>query len=199
MGPFNHANAAIGRSWTLISKNLGNGGAPGNTYLGALGNALNFSNLCFAEDEEGLPGGWVPLHVEKGFKPEQNVISIFAGFSLINDGHLKQPPHHQAIKQQLLKIEPFTFYKGVSFGLRATLLASGAALGILKGEGFQTKQAFKQWLSDNLYRPEAGVPAAHPADTPVNVEVVAVGARLLPFYQAGELYYVTSVSVDEWK
>jgi hypothetical protein len=199
LGPFNEANAVIGRCWTLISKNLGNGGAVGSTYLGVQGNALNYSNLLFPEDEEGLPRGWQPLHVEKGFKPEESVVSIFAGFSLINDGHLKPRPFHRAVKQQLLKIEPFFFYKGVSFGLRATLLASSAALDVLVDEGFKTKQSFKQWLGENLYKPEGDAPALHPADTPVNVEIVAVGERKLPVCQAGEIYYATSTSVDEWK
>jgi hypothetical protein len=199
MGPFNEANAVIGRSWTLISKNLGNGGTLGSTYLGVAGNALNYSNLLFPEDEEGLPEGWQPLHVEKGFKPEESVVSIFAGFSLINDGHLKPKPFHQAVKQQLLKIEPFTFYKGVSFGLRATLLASGAALGLLAEEGFKTKQSFRQWLGANLYKPDGDAPAPHPVDTQVNVEIVALGERGLPFCQAGEIYYATSTSVDVWR
>ena len=199
LGPFNEANAVIGRSWTMISKNLGNGGAVGSTYLGVGGNALNYSNLLFPEDEEGLPEGWQPLHVEKGFKPEESVVSIFAGFSLINDGHLKPKPFHQAIKQQLSKIEPFVFYKGVSFGLRATLLGSGSAFQLLADEGFKTKQSFKQWLTENMYKPEAGAPAVHPADTPVNVELVAVGERKLPFAQAGEIYYATSTSVDAWR
>jgi hypothetical protein len=199
LGPFNEANAVMGRCWTLISKNLGNGGAVGSTYLGTCGNALNYSNLLFPEDEEGLPEGWQPLHVEKGFKSEDSVVSIFAGFSLINDGHLKPKPFHNALKQQLHKIEPFVFYKGVSFGLRATLLASGGALGLLADEGFKTKQSFKEWLSENMYKPEAGKPGAHPADTPVNVEIVAVGGRKLPVAQAGEMYYVTSASVDAWR
>ncbi len=199
LGPFNEANAVIGRSWTFISKNLGNGGAVGSTYLGVGGNPLNYSNLLFPEDEEGLPEGWPPLHVEKGFKPEESVVSIFAGFSLINDGHLKPKPFHQAVKQQLLKIEPFVFYKGVNFGMRATLLACGGALQLLVDEGFNTKQSFKQWLSDNMYKPEGDTPAAHPADTPVSVEIVAVGERRLPFAQAGEIFYATSTSVDAWR
>ena len=199
LGPFNEANAVIGRSWTLVSKNLGNGGVVGSTYLGVAGNALNYSNLLFPEDEEGLPAGWEPLHVEKGFKPGESVVSIFAGFSLINDGHLKPNPFHQALRKQFLKIEPFTFYKGMNFGLRAVLLASGGALKLLVDEGFKTKQSYKRWLSENLYKPEEGHPAEHPADTPVNVEIVALGERMLPVCQVGEMHYATSTSVDVWR
>ena len=68
MGPVNRANSSIGRCWTLISKNLGGSGKPGETYLGSQGNPLNYNNLCFPETEDGLPPGWNPLHVQKGFK-----------------------------------------------------------------------------------------------------------------------------------
>ncbi|MCL2877585.1 MAG: hypothetical protein FWF13_02260, partial [Acidobacteria bacterium] len=74
LGPFNHANAVIGRAWTLMSLNLGASGKPGEIYMGSLGNNLNYNNLCFAENEEELPKGWDPLHVQKGFKPNESVI-----------------------------------------------------------------------------------------------------------------------------
>jgi hypothetical protein len=41
-GPFNQANAGIGRARTLISKNLG-GAIPGETYLGDIGNNCNYN------------------------------------------------------------------------------------------------------------------------------------------------------------
>jgi hypothetical protein len=40
MGPFNDVNASIGRAWTLLSKNLGNCGLPGETYMGTQGELL---------------------------------------------------------------------------------------------------------------------------------------------------------------
>src|SRR3954447_11773204 len=35
MGPYNHANATIGRAWGLLSTNLQGGSTPGLTYLGS--------------------------------------------------------------------------------------------------------------------------------------------------------------------
>ncbi len=55
LGPFNHANATIGRAYGLLSRNLGGGAVPGTTYLGSQGNPLNYSNVCFAENEEKSP------------------------------------------------------------------------------------------------------------------------------------------------
>ena len=68
LGPFAQPNAAIGRAWTLVSRNLANGGVPGDTYMGSQGNNLNYNNLIIAENEAASP--WVPLHVQKGFKAE---------------------------------------------------------------------------------------------------------------------------------
>ncbi len=65
LGPYNHANATIGRAYGLLSQNLQGGSVPGETYLGSLGNFLSYS-ACFAEAEERSP--WTPFHVDEGFK-----------------------------------------------------------------------------------------------------------------------------------
>ncbi|MGO2112290.1 MAG: UGSC family (seleno)protein, partial [Pseudoclavibacter sp.] len=38
MGPYNHANATIGRAYSLLSQNLQGGSVPGETFMGSLGN-----------------------------------------------------------------------------------------------------------------------------------------------------------------
>ena len=82
LGPFAQANATIGRAWTILSKNLGNGGIPGDTYLGSLGNNLNYNNVVIAENESGSP--WPPFFTcKQGFKPEENVVSIFRGLGVV--------------------------------------------------------------------------------------------------------------------
>ncbi len=80
MGPFAQPNAAIGRAWTLMSRNLDGGGIPGETYMGSQGNVINYSNLIIPENEKDSP--WTPFHVQKGFKPEDNVLSFFFGFGI---------------------------------------------------------------------------------------------------------------------
>lgn len=83
MGPYNHANTAIGRAYSLLSQNGQGGSVPGETYMGALGNPLAYS-LCFPENEERSP--WVPLHVQKGFKPTDSTVSVFVGNRGIQEG-----------------------------------------------------------------------------------------------------------------
>src|SRR5690606_27809114 len=60
LGPYNHANATIGRAYCLLSMNAQGGSEPGNTYMGSVGNNWNYT-ACFAENEQASP--WEPFHV----------------------------------------------------------------------------------------------------------------------------------------
>lgn len=77
MGPYNHANATIGRAYGLLSQNLQGGSEPGVSFMGSQGNSYTYNNVTFAENEEDSP--WEPLHVQKGFKPEDSAVNIFYG------------------------------------------------------------------------------------------------------------------------
>ena len=74
----------LGRVWSLLGKNLGPGSIPGQTYWGGQGNNLNYNNTVIVEDEKNSK--WTPFHVQKGFKPEENVVSLFAAL-----GHAHGP------------------------------------------------------------------------------------------------------------
>src|SRR5438132_593025 len=73
MGPYNHANATIGRAFGLLSQNLQGGSVPGQTYMGSQGNGYAYGSMTFAENEERSP--WEPLHVQRGFKPTDSVVT----------------------------------------------------------------------------------------------------------------------------
>ena len=68
MGPYNHANATIGRAYGLLSQNLQGGSVPGETYMGSQGNSYAYS-AAFAENEERSP--WEPFHVQHGFEADR--------------------------------------------------------------------------------------------------------------------------------
>src|SRR5437879_8575307 len=70
MGPYNHANATIGRAYGLLSQNGQGGSVPGETFMGSQGNNYTYNNITFAENEQRSP--WEPLHVQKGFKANDN-------------------------------------------------------------------------------------------------------------------------------
>src|SRR5439155_23826820 len=77
MGPYNHANATIGRAYGLLSQNLQGGSIPGLTYMGSQGNNYAYANVTFAENEERSP--WEPCHVQHGFKPTDSTVSLCTG------------------------------------------------------------------------------------------------------------------------
>ena len=146
LGPFNQANAAIGRAWTLISKNLGGSGLPGSTYLGSTGNPLNYGNMTFPEAEENLPEGWEPLHVQKGFKKDESVVSIFSGWSFNTIAWFSPLPLQDVIKNWLTHF--FSFGVG-----SATIIVDPIVAVELKNNGFATKQQFADYLIEKSANP----------------------------------------------
>ena len=73
LGQGNRANATIGRALRLVIRNIG-GAKPSGTERAALGSPMKYT-LSFAEFEEHSP--WDPLHVERGFSPEDSVVTVF--------------------------------------------------------------------------------------------------------------------------
>lgn len=73
LGQGNRANATIGRALRLAIRNIG-GAKPGGTERSTLGNPMKFT-MCFAEWEERNP--WSPLHVDRGYEPDESVVTVF--------------------------------------------------------------------------------------------------------------------------
>ena len=74
LGPGNRANATIGRALQLVIRNVG-GGRPGGVDRATLGQPGKFT-CCFAEHEDAY---WEPMHVERGYRADQNTVTLFAG------------------------------------------------------------------------------------------------------------------------
>jgi hypothetical protein len=73
-GPGWRANLTIGRALRLIMRNVC-GSKPGLLDRGTLGHPGKLSYVI-AENEEQSP--WTPLHVERGFAPDQSTVTILA-------------------------------------------------------------------------------------------------------------------------
>jgi hypothetical protein len=146
MGPFAEPNAVIGRAWTILSKNLGGCGMPGLSYMGTLGTNFNYNNICIAETENKLPDGWKPFHVQKGFKPNDSVVSIFSGWSLNNVAWFPNMPYHELINNWLTHF--------FSFGTSAaTLLLDPTVAREAKEKGFNSKEELSDYWSKNSKTP----------------------------------------------
>ncbi|HEY6902715.1 MAG TPA: hypothetical protein VI216_00295 [Candidatus Acidoferrales bacterium] len=211
MGPFAQPNAAIGRAWTMVSRNLGSSGTPGQTYLGTFGNSVNYNNLIIPENEKDSP--WTPLHVQKGFKPEQNVVSLFVGFSIsqgqagVGLGVKPVPQFHEALRYNMIPFGPLFG----ALGVLDPLVAQG-----LVELGFKTKEQLADWLQKNstisakdarstlfggrwVRDPQtpddARIPYYAKADS---YNFVVVGGQTNPYHMVANMSYRVSVPIDQW-
>jgi hypothetical protein len=219
MGPFNHANATIGRAYGLLSQNLQGGSVPGLTYLGSQGNSYMYNSITFAENEERSP--WRPFHVQHGFQPEDSVVSIFDGVrSTAYNLGLRETHWRTHVRNMLRGLHPY---------LPPTLVLDPiTARQFVDRGGFDTKEKLIQWVYDNATMP-AGVywdyqlvqnyvyPRAlngvepyatmlkpddeelisvYPMD---KIHVVVVGGETNGYWRIMGCNYARSVSIDEWR
>jgi hypothetical protein len=219
LGPYNHANATIGRAYGLLSQNLQGGSVPGESFMGSMGNNYAYNNITFAENEERSP--WEPLHVQKGFKPADSVVSVFYGcrsttFSL----GLREKFWREHVKDMLAGIDSNT--------PPCLLLDPIAARQFIERGGFEKKADLIRWIHETatvpaaqywdlqlvqnyIYpwatfgrEPEATMLKAAP-DEPIRIfqemgiNVVVVGGETNGYWRIMGATYRKSVSVDDWR
>jgi hypothetical protein len=76
-GPGWRANATIGRAIRLVMRNV-IGTLPGELDRSSLGHAGKYT-FCIAENEVDSP--WPPFHTTRGFRADQNAVTIFAALA----------------------------------------------------------------------------------------------------------------------
>lgn len=220
LGLYNNADALIGRSWSLLSMNATGGSVPGHTYEGVQGNPMADVPAVFAENVAGLPPGWKPLSVQKGFQPDDDVVSTFDGCQSMNTMMVLQDEDWQwALKR---------FIGGIGSPQRGgkLLLIDPSVIPPLLRFGFDTKEKLINWVKENVTMPAKDYwldqevinyklgPARSgrepyaswlklPPDGAVpyldNVSVVVVGGSGNIRWSANECAYRRSVKVDDWR
>ncbi|MBF8268792.1 MAG: hypothetical protein HW386_501 [Gammaproteobacteria bacterium] len=149
MGPHNDVNAVIGRTFTLMSKTVGNLHS-GVTTWSTLGSNLQYNNLTIAENEEKMPEGWEALHVQMGFKPGDSVVTIGTGWTYISSvGEVQRAyPPQNLIRDYMRSL--------TAIGSSATIIMDPTVAALLKEtQGFNTKKDFSTWLSGNVEKTAA--------------------------------------------
>ena len=174
------------------------------------------------ENEEELPAGWNPFHVQKGYKKEESVVSTFGGWGITHPDQSFGKPFAQQIPFWLKFISPFS---------PATLFLDPTIIKQLKDrEGFDSKEKlidyiFKnttttvgEWL-DNYYSVQNFIlPTARQGRepfaswmklprtekipliaSPSNINILSVGGGTNLFWQAGDFGFISSASVDKWR
>ncbi len=146
LGPNNEANSVIGRAMNLIHFII-QGYQEGVTGFSSLSNPLRYNNVTIAENEEELPEGWKPFHVLMGYRPEESILTVLMGWNFVNCsgsvvGHY--PP------QFLMR----DFTRALAATGSATIIMDPSVAYLLRdSQGFKTKAALAEWLSDNAEVP----------------------------------------------
>jgi len=149
MGPYNRSNAVVGRAFAMMSKTAGDLRNNVNAWE-TLGNTMQYNSQTYGENEEALPDGWDPLHVEMGFKPTDNVVSVGTGWSSIASVGASQIlyPTHYLMRDYLSSF--------CASGSAATIVIDPTVAGLLKdAHGFKTKAQLSEWFSQNVTKVNA--------------------------------------------
>ena len=215
MGPYNHANATIGRAYSLLSQNLQGGSVPGETYMGSLGNWYMYS-ACFPENEERSP--WEPMHVQRGFKSTDSAVSLFFGARYTHSGYGPRETWQERFRRCFAAFEHFP---------PLLVLDPIVARGFVD-RGFATKRELIEWCAENARLPAreywddqwiqtierplavAGVEPlatrlrAAPDDIiqifePSDINIVVAGGETQGAWKMFGCRYEKTISVDAWR
>ena len=144
LGPYNRSNAVVGRAFTIVSKIVGDLRNNVNAWE-SLGSNFQYNNLCFAENEENLPEGWDPLHVQMGFKATDDVVSVGIGWTSISSvgGSQSLYATHLLMRDYMRSLS--------ASGSAATVLVDPTVAALLRdSHGFTTKTQLSEWFSQNV-------------------------------------------------
>ncbi len=217
MGPYNHANATIGRAYNLASINGQGGSVPGESYMGSLGNWYNYSSV-FPEAEERSP--WQPLHVQKGFRPTDSAVSAFFGGWYTNAGYGPRATWQEKFRHCLAAAEHHN---------PPLLVMDPIAARLFVKQGFDSKDKLIHWLAENARLPAREFwdnqwiqtlvrPLAEAGVAPWAAKLRAKPDELVTMFDEGDINIVVTggetqgawkmfggslraktVSVDEWR
>jgi len=220
LGPHNEVNATVGRAFAILSKTAG-GLHAGVTTWSSLGSNLQYNSLCIAENEEALPEGWDPLHVQMGMKRTDSAITAGTGWSYISSvGEVQRSyPAQMLIRDYMRSLA----------GQGAAVLMDPTVAALLHDtQGFKTKSDLSQWLAQNVEKTAAsywgnGVIATFsyamglqglepyaswikgPQDAlikpfdPKGIKIVVVGGKIQTTWFVTDFRLGRGVSVDSWR
>jgi hypothetical protein len=207
MGPYAHANTTIGRAWSLMAINLGNCGKVGTTYMGVVGNPMNLINIVIAENEKESP--WVPFSVQKGFKKNENVVSLLEGWGVLSAANWRQASWGTEMNYAKIVKDIFAQQGGL-FGACA-VLSPPIAKFIAEG-GYDTIDKFQQFLSQpDAPAGGAGAPGGARAGGPgggrggfgggmgANNAIIVTGGTNNNYYSIGGMRFSQAVQIDKWR
>jgi hypothetical protein len=214
----NKANSVLGRAWLLMSHCWGYN-RPLKTLWSSQGNNHTYNSSCCAENEE--KSVWAPFHVQKGFAVEESVVSIFRGWTLFNSpGTAANRTLGEELKIQM----------GAIASSAATLVMDPlVARNLKENEGFEHKEDYCRWLSQNIKMPAGrfwgadhvemltaplaaqgiepyaswrklpGDALINPYHDPSQINIIVVGGETSPLWKIADYRWNISSPVDTWR
>jgi len=216
----NQANSVIGRAWLLMSICWGYN-RPMKTLWSSQGSNLTYNSMCCGENEERSV--WEPFHVQKGFRADESVVSIFRGWTLFSSpGTAANRSLGEELKIELGVMPPTN-------SAATIILDPLVARNLKENQGFATPQDFARWLSRNVKMPAGRywgtdhidmlvasqayqgiepfaswkkVPEDEliaPFYDPSQINIVVVGGETSPLWKASDYRHNISASIDRWR
>ena len=206
IGPYAHANTTIGRAWSLLSINGGNSGKVGTTYMGTVGNTANLINVIIAENEELSP--WEPFSVRRGFKKDENVVTLFNGWGILSARNWAitdwtATPNYSKNIQDIYRMQN----PGL-FGTFAVL--SPPVASFVRDEGFDNVEKLTEFVTAPDPNAKPAIPSASLGSSSTRAKaavanprsdfnVVVTGATNNNYWMIGGMVPGQSVQIDAWR
>jgi hypothetical protein len=199
MGPFSQANSTIGRAWNLLSLNAGDCGRVGTTYMGTVGNPMNWNDVIIAENEQDSP--WKPYHIRKGFKPTDSVVTLCEGWGVLSAKNSKYSVWQKDMDFPGIAKKIVNDQDGL-FG--ALLVLNPTVANFIKEAGYDTVEKF----TDYLLAPAEGQAAPRDQPSPkgkmpfgrrLQVSIAVTGGSNNNYWSYGGMACRQSVSIDKWR
>ena len=203
-GPGNRANATIGRAIRLILMNAC-AAVPGLFDRSVIGHPGKFS-YCIAEADTETH--WTPLHVERGFSPDQSAVTVFAAES---PRQVRATGHPDAILHAIADVASSlgtSMSTSGSVGDRSAALRQGQIVVTIAGNSSLwkdwSKDQVREYLHSRIRRPVADLKDAQvlpgdidPGDAEMFVSLIPEPQDILLVFAGGEESNMSSV-IPSW-
>ncbi len=187
--PGNQANTSIGRYYRLFARNVPRF-LPGSTDMATFGQMFR---AVVAENEDACRDmGWQPLHVMRGFAPDDNVVTITSVRSMSDPFTTagETPERHLDYMVDWVKRMTEPYQSSMGYEETHVLLLSPVIASVLAQGGYS-----KQAVSDYLVR-NATVPASYYEWSITQQDHHPPGTTLAQLVQTGKLPAAWMTSQD---
>jgi hypothetical protein len=201
VGPYAQANLTIGRAWNLLAINGANCGKVGTTYMGTVGNPMNLVDIIIAENEELSP--WDPLSVRRGYKKDENVVTLLSGWGILSAKNWKATNWTATMNYpQIIK----DIYNQQDSMQGTIAVLSPPIADYVRDGGFETVEKFTEWVTgvkaNEVPKPKPGATSTERGavyGSGGRFTVVVTGATNNNYFMMGGMSAGTSVQIDKWR